>query len=85
MTDTKTTNKKRKTKHRKTRQGEQRYLATLRRRVTQFECFGDPAKMSKERMESIIKRGKRRYSAPGASNGLIIAMAAMEELHGRRF
>lgn len=85
--ETQTTNQKLKTKQRKARQAEQRYLASLRQRVTQYEGFGDPSKMSKERMEAIIKRGKlkHRLNGNGMSNGMILAMAAMEELHGRRY
>ena len=49
------------TRQRKERQAEARYVASLRRRVTQYECYGDPAEMSKERMEAIIQRGKRRH------------------------
>jgi hypothetical protein len=74
----------RKTRQRKERQAEALYVAALRRQVVQYECYGDPAKMSKERMEAIIKRGKRRHMQADAFSGQLLAMAAMEELHGRR-
>lgn len=70
------TKQSRKTARRKKAQAERRYVEALRREVTRYECYGKPERMSKERMEEIVKRGKPRRGLTGVGYGLPLAVAA---------
>lgn len=66
----------RRTQRRKAEQAERRYVEALRREVTRYESYGNPDRMSKERMEEIVKRGKLRHGLTGVGYGIPLAMAA---------
>lgn len=69
---------KRRTKERKQRQAEDRYVAALRREAVLYEGVTEAraARMSKERLEETVKRGKRRKGITGAPIGFPLALAA---------
>lgn len=75
---------RRATQRRKKRQAEEKYIAALRVEAVNFEGAGPNAvkRMSKERLEEIVSKGKRRKGITGAPIGAPnIAVAA---LLGRR-
>jgi len=75
---------RRATKRRKDRQAEEKYVAALRREAVNFEGAGPNAvkRMSKERLEEVVRKGKRRQGITGAPWGAPnVAVAA---LLGRR-
>lgn len=75
---------RRATQRRKDRQAEEKYVAALRREAVNFEGAGPNAvkRMSKERLEEVVRKGKRRRGITGGPLGAPnVAVAA---LLGRR-
>jgi uncharacterized protein (TIGR03382 family) len=73
-------------KRRKAKQAEECYIAALRREVVNYEGTTErgAARMSKEAMEGVIRRGKKRQGITGAPIGFPLAMAAAALLGSRR-